>query len=185
MTYYKERPFNVHRKEDLAQEIIERIFLHYDELLRKIDLAIPYYDEDEGTIVFPDATVPSVSTSIPSISIGGGSALHVYLKSGSISGDVSLSGSEWSTSKAVITTIIVETLSTDWDLFLLQNNNGYAADDAIVPRVSVFESGSGNSIIPMNHAYKDEDSLDSVHIYFNDNVGSETGVVIIAGYTLD
>ena len=63
----------------------------------------------------------------------------------------------WNVSKAMITTVIIETTSIDWDLWILQNDNGYGVDDAAIPKVQLMEAGNGNRLINLNHAYEDED----------------------------
>jgi hypothetical protein len=48
----------------------------------------------------------------------------------------------------------VITSSTDWDLWILQNDNGYAADDANIPKMQIMEAGNGNANIYLDLPYE-------------------------------
>jgi hypothetical protein len=91
---------------------------------------------------------------------------------------------DWNVDKAVIKMIRIETSSTNWDLYLLQNDNGYAADDAGIPRKRIMLSGNGDEDVNLDHAYEDEDATQEVHLYFVDNSGSASATVYIAGFKL-
>lgn len=91
---------------------------------------------------------------------------------------------DWNVDKAVIKMIRIETSSTDWDLYLLQNDNGYLTDDAGIPAKVLMQSGNGNEDINLDHAYEDEDATQEVHLYFVDNSGSASANVYIAGFKL-
>ena len=80
--------------------------------------------------------------------------------------------------------IKVVTSSTDWDLYLLQNDNGYAANDANVPMTQLMGNGNGNLEVYVNEAYEDEDATKEVHLYWLDNSGSNTADIYIEGYEL-
>lgn len=100
-------------------------------------------------------------------------------------GDIHLSDvSNWGVSKALIKMIRVITSSTDWDLYILQNDNGYAVDDANIPKMQIMESGSGNATIRLDLPYEDEDDTYEVHLYFADNSGSNTADVYTIGYEM-
>ncbi len=90
----------------------------------------------------------------------------------------------WNVDKAVIKMIRIETTSTDWDLYLLQNDNGYLADDAGIPAKVLMQSGNGDEDINLDHAYEDEDTTKEVHFYFVDNSGSASATVYVAGFKL-
>jgi hypothetical protein len=101
-------------------------------------------------------------------------------------GDLHLSdGSTWACSKAFITTIRVVTSSTDWDLYVLQNDNGYAADDANIGKFCRVTEVSGNATLMMNLAYEDEDASNEVHLYYNDDSGANTADFYIFAYEMD
>lgn len=83
-----------------------------------------------------------------------------------------LDATTWAVSKARILAMILETSSTDWDFFLLQNDNGFAANDAIVKRRQVVSNGNGNMDLHLDMPFEDEDSTSEVHFYYRDNAGS-------------
>lgn len=100
-------------------------------------------------------------------------------------GDIHLSDvTNWGVSKALIKMIRVITSSTDWDLYILQNDNGYAVDDANIPKMQIMESGSGNATIRLDLPYEDEDDTYEVHLYFADNSGSNTADIYTIGYEM-
>ena len=68
-------------------------------------------------------------------------------------GDIHLSGANWGTSKALIKSIVVETSSTDWDMYLLYNDNGYSADDASIGKLQIMGSGNGDEDIFIDESY--------------------------------
>lgn len=110
---------------------------------------------------------------------------HLFIKATAQSeGDLHLSSADWGMSKAMISTIRIETASTDWDLYLLQNDNGYSADDANIPRMKLMDSGTGNANIFVNSPYEDEDGSDEVHLYYLDNSGANTADIYIIGSSL-
>lgn len=117
---------------------------------------------------------------------GGGQLVYSYIKATSQSeGDLHLSDAvNWNINKAHISKIKVVTSSTDWDLFLLQNDNGYAADDANIPMTQLMGNGNGDLEITVNEEYEDEDSSKEVHLYYRDNAGTDTADFYIEGYEL-
>lgn len=106
-----------------------------------------------------------------------------YIKAtGQAEGDIHLSdATNWAISKSIIHSIRVITSSTDWDLYLLQNDNGYATNDATIPMIQIMEQGNGNQNVYLNLPYTDEDSTSEVHLYYVDNSGSNTADIIIQG----
>ena len=111
---------------------------------------------------------------------------YKYLKAtGQSEGDLHLSdGTNWAISKALILLIRVLTSSTDWDLYLLQNDNGFAANDANIPMLKIMADGDGNANIRVNYPYEDEDASDEVHLYYIDNSGTNTADIYVIGYEL-
>lgn len=99
-------------------------------------------------------------------------------------GDIHLSQAEWGVSKALISVISVVTVSTDWDLFILQNGNGFASDDANIPKMLIMETGSGDANILLILPYEDEDAGNAVHLYYRDNSGVDTADIYIKGTEL-
>lgn len=118
--------------------------------------------------------------------IGGGTMTYRYIKStGNSEGDLHLTGGiAWSISKAHISQIRVVTTSTDWDLWILQNDNGYATDDANIPKLQLMEGGNGEETIEYDFDYQDEDASGEVHLYVVDNIGSTTFDFYIKGVEL-
>lgn len=97
-------------------------------------------------------------------------------------GDLHLSDeTNWNTSKALVKVIRIITSSTDWDLWILQNDNGYTADDANIPKLQVMEAGNGNAAIYLDLPYEDEDDSKEVHLYYADNSGSNTADIYVLG----
>jgi len=112
---------------------------------------------------------------------------YIFIKAtGQSEGDLHLSdGTNWNTSKALIKTIRIVTSSTDWDLYLLQNDNGYAADDANIPKMQIMEAGNGNANIRLDLAYEDEDDSGELHLYYLDNSGANTADIYAIGVALN
>jgi hypothetical protein len=111
---------------------------------------------------------------------------YIYIKATSQNeGDLHLSdGTNWNTSKAYIATIRIITNSGDWDLYLLQNDNGFAADDATIPKLMIANGIEGNANLLVNALYEDEDASNEVHLYYIDNSGANTADIYIIGYPL-
>lgn len=115
-----------------------------------------------------------------------GCPTHIFIKAiNQPEGDLHLSdANSWGVSKALIKVIRVITSATDWDLYILQNDNGHVADDANIPEMKVMESGNGNADIYLDLSYEDEDASDEVHLYYFDNSGSNTADIYIIGYEM-
>ena len=129
-------------------------------------------------------TVETVTTEgIPGT---GGSLVYSYIKATSqAEGDLHLSdASNWNIDKAHISKIKVVTSSTNWELFLLQNDNGYATNDANIPMTQLMGNGNGDLEITVNEEYEDEDASKEVHLYYNDVAGTDTADFYIEGYEL-
>jgi hypothetical protein len=111
---------------------------------------------------------------------------YKYIKAtGQSEGDLHLSDADnWGVSKSIIRVIRVITSSTDWDLYILQNDNGYAADDANIPKLQIMEAGNGDAAIYLDLPYEDEDASAEVHLYYLDNSGSNTVDIYIIGDNL-
>ena len=111
---------------------------------------------------------------------------YIFIKATNQSeGDMHLSdASNWGVSKALIKMLRVVTSSTDWDLYILQNDNGYAADDANIPKMQIMTAGNGNANIYLDLPYEDEDDSNEVHLYFLDNSGSNTADIYAIGYEM-
>lgn len=100
-------------------------------------------------------------------------------------GDLHLSdGTNWNISKALLKTIRVVTSSTNWDLWLLQNDNGYATDDATMPAVKIIGNCNAEANISLDHPYEDEDATGELHLYYVDNSGANTADIYITAYEL-
>lgn len=100
-------------------------------------------------------------------------------------GDVHISdATNWGVSKALIKEITIRTNSTRWNLWILQNDNGYAANDAAIPAMQLMAFGRGEESITVDLPYEDEDATDEVHLYFQDVTGSNAFDIAIEGYEL-
>lgn len=139
-----------------------------------------YYTKDEINTILADYVTFDDLVGLE------GTPMYVHL-TGTLtdSVDTHLSNvTDWNVDKAVIKMIRIETTSTNWDLYLLQNDNGYAADDAGIPRKVLMQSGNRDEDINLDHAYEDEDATKEVHLYFVDNDGAASATVYIAGFKL-
>ena len=118
---------------------------------------------------------------------GGGTLIGSYINAtGLCSGDVHISDAvNWNTDKAQINQIRVITTSTDWDLWILQNDNGYATDDANIPASKIAGNANGEWTIESDYDYEDEDSSKEVHFYIVDNnPGGSSFQIIVRGRPL-
>jgi len=115
-----------------------------------------------------------------------GCPTYKYIKAVTQSeGDLNLSdGPTWAVSKALIKSMRIVTSSTDWDLYILQNDNTFATDDANIGKVQLAGNVNGNSNIYMDLPYEDEDASAEVHLYYLDNSGANTADIYIMGYEL-
>ncbi len=125
------------------------------------------------------------------LSGSGGSIIQSFMYISLISlsnseGDIHLSnGLTWATSLSLFKNIKVVTDSTDWDLYLLQNDNGYSTDDADIPAKMLMVNGNLAEEISIDYSYKDEDLSDEVHLYWIDNSGVNTADFYITGIELN
>ena len=115
-----------------------------------------------------------------------GCPTYKYIKAtGQAEGDLHLSdGTNWAVSKTVIKYVRVVTSSTNWDMYIVQNDNGYAADDATLPAMKIGSEIVGNANLYLDAPYVDEDASSEVHLYYLDNSGANTATIIITGYEL-
>jgi hypothetical protein len=146
-----------------------------------IDSAATYIDTDgSNNMTFTDAVVGTKTLQEL------GSPTYKYIKATSQSeGDVHLSdGTNWNVSKALIKMVRVVTSSTDWDLYILQNDNGHVADDGNIPEMQIMAGANGNANIYLDLPYEDEDASNEVHFFFDDVAGSDTADIYVLGYGL-
>ncbi|MEA2038102.1 MAG: hypothetical protein U9O94_11445, partial [Nanoarchaeota archaeon] len=121
----------------------------------------------------------------------GGSVIQSFMyisliAQGQVEGDLHLTNSlTWATSLSLIKNVKVITNSSDWDLYILQNGNGYALDDALVPAKMLMVGGNLDEEISIDYSYKDEDLSDTIHLYWVDNAGTETADFYITGIELN
>lgn len=147
----------------------------------KVDDAFTYIDKDSfGNMTFTD--VVSGTKTLKQL----GCPTYKYIKATAQSeGDLHLSDAvHWAVSKALIQCVRVVTTSGNWDLYLLQNDNGYVTDDANIPKLCVGKTVIGNANLMLNIPYEDEDASDEVHLYWADNEGVATADIYILGYEL-
>lgn len=130
-----------------------------------------------GELTFEDAVTGPLKLSELSV------PMYIFLKATTQSeGDLHLSdGTNWNTSKAIIKHIRVYTSSTDWELWILQNDNGYATDDANIQKRLIATNRSGDAYLDIEMLYEDEDATNEVHLYYNDTSGTNTADIIIQG----
>ena len=74
--------------------------------------------------------------------------------------------------------------STNWDLYILQNDNGHAADDANIPELKLVDGGYESETVFLDRAYEDEDTSEEVHLYWDDTVGATTASIYVTGVRL-
>jgi len=137
------------------------------------NLSVLSCSNTDGTVVTTDS---GTLTFMDSGAGGGGVPEYIYLQSYSqAEGDIHMSGSaEWDTSKMIIKEVRVWTTSTNWDLWLVQNDDGLVADTAEIPAIQLMGAGNGDETISVNRPYEDEDTTNEIHLNFDDTVGSAT-----------
>ena len=136
-----------------------------------------------------DSAIPTekaVKLYVDTVVAGMGGMIYKYIKAtAQAEGDLHLSdGANWAISKALIKYIRVITSSSNWDLYILQNDNSYATNDAAVPAMKIGDSVIGNATIWLDLPYEDEDASSEVHLYYRDNSGANTADIIIQGLEL-
>lgn len=118
----------------------------------------------------------------------GGGAVPEYINlqaTGLAEGDRHLTGpGQWDTSKMIVKEIRIWTASIDWELWILQNDNGLGMDNATVSAVQLMGAGNGNELIFVDRPYQDEDATNEIHLTFLDNAGSDTFDVSVVGTEL-
>ena len=141
--------------------------------------------EDEG------ANQQDILVSIKELGIGtsppgNGEPMYISIVAlAEYEGNLHLSDADWETSSAQIKTIKVDTTSTNWDLYLLQNGNGYIVDDARIPAKTLMIGGNKTESITLDYAYEDEDNGNELHLYYVDNDGgTHTASFFINGFKL-
>ena len=147
----------------------------------QVDDNSTYIDKDgSNNMTFTDAVVGT--RTLKQL----GCPTYKYVKAtGQSEGDLHLSDvTYWAVSKALIKYIRVITASTDWDLYILQNDNGYAVNDATMPMVKIGDAISGNANLWLDLPYEDEDASGEVHLYWISNSGVDTATIIIQGFEL-
>ncbi len=146
----------------------------------EIDNTSTYIDKDgSGNMTFTDTVVGT--RTLKQL----GCPTYKYIKAtGQVEGDLHLSAATWGVSKALIQGIRVVTVSTNWDMWLLQNDNGYAANDANIPRLMIAHTITGSANLLVTVPYEDEDASNEVHLYYVDNNGANPADIYIQGYEL-
>jgi hypothetical protein len=150
---------------------------------------------DYGDISANDAATDVSGAELEELTDGSATSLHThdddcpeykYIKAlAQPEGDIHLSDvTNWNTSLALIKSITIRTLSTDWDGWILRNDNGYVLNDANIPSTQIMDAGSGNYVIEFDLPYEDEDASGEVHLHLIDNLGSNTFDVELLGYGL-
>jgi hypothetical protein len=109
--------------------------------------------------------------------IGGVPAMIKVSASGVAEGNNSIAGFK---NKAMIASVKIVTLSTDWELTL------YESDDySTSPHVVVGSSlGNLDVVVYREIAYEDQDATEELHYTFTDNAGSATHDIEVRGYEL-
>jgi len=134
----------------------------------------------------PECCEPDLSNYVTFDDLAGleGTPMYVHIASAlKTEGDIHLSNLvDWNVDKAIIKMVRVETTSNRWSLYIVQNGNGYFADDADIPAMRLMTNGRGNEDIIIDHAYEDEDASQNVHLYFVDHIGSAFVTFYIAGF---
>lgn len=176
------------KDEDINVKNVMDMFLDVQDKFRQVKQDMLVLNE-QGNLVLPGGLIIEGVEEItpepsPSPGSGGAMAYKSLVALAQAEGDLHLSNASWGISRAHITQIRVETSSTDWDLWILQNDNGYAVNDAVIPRLQLMGNGSGNLTLENDFDYEDEDATDEVHLYFLDNSGSNTANIYIIGQEL-
>lgn len=140
---------------------------------------------DEHVLAKDTATGKAVFKA-PSEKAGGSVPEYINIQGSALAeGDQGIMGPvQWDTSKMIVKEIRIWTTSTDWDLWLIQNDQGLVADDATVPAIQLMGSGNGDETIFVDRPYEDEDDKNTINLNFTDNVGSATFSVSVVGTEL-
>ena len=149
----------------------------------RIDGATTYIDRDvSNNLTFTDAVT---GTKTLAELAGGGMTYKSITALAQSEGDLHLSdGATWAVSKALIKYIRIVTSSTNWDLYILQNDNSYATNDATIPAMKIGDNVVGNATLWLDLPYEDEDASGEVHLYWLDNSGSNTADIYIQAIEL-
>jgi len=135
------------------------------------------WEDASGNLTFKDAVAGTITLSDIDCP-----KLISIIATGQSEGDLHLSdGTYWNVSKAIIKEIKVVTSSTDWDFYILQNDNGFATDDARVIKRQLVDGASGDQHLLLDLYYEDEDASAEVHLYYLDNAGTDTAGITILG----
>jgi len=141
-----------------------------------LDSVNTYLDTDgSNNLTFTDAV-----TGTRTLKNVGCPVYHYIKVTGQAEGDLHLSDdTNWAVSKVLIKYVRVITNSSNWDLYILQNDNGFVADDATIPKMKIANGIIGNANLWLDLPYQDEDASNEVHLYYLDNSGANTATIII------
>lgn len=158
------------------------VTFNQDVIAGKFAIDVNTYIEKDGS---NNLTFTDVNTGTRTLKNIGCPVYHYIKATTQSEGDIHLSdGTNWGVSKILIQTVRIITSSTDWDLYILQNDNGYAANDANIPSMQIMGEGSGNADISLIHPYEDEDDSNEVHLYYLNNSGTNTADIYLMGTEL-
>lgn len=142
----------------------------------KIDNASTYIDKDgSGNMTFTDIVVGTrtlAEMDCPKI---------IYISGQTLTDNVLANisdGTNWNVNKSILTTILITTLSTDWDLFIYSDNDSVSG---VYANYQIIDSWSGNKNIQIYLPYIDNDVATQIHIKFVDNTAANTATVTIMG----
>lgn len=129
------------------------------------------YTDESGNLMFQDENTPPVSLQeidCPKIITLSGSLINNTI--------VNLVDTvNWDTNKAIIKHIIVNTISTSWNLILYSNADGISGD---LPSLQIMTSANGNKIIYLDLPYIDNNLSKSIHLKV---IGATDATVKILG----
>lgn len=129
---------------------------------RIVNLSDPINDYDAATKHYVDINASG----------GGGTGMpeYIYIKAtGQSPGNLTLSGTNWDTSKALIKTIRIVTSSQSYNIELYHNH--LFDDSSDIPYIVVGSGLSGNYDIHLDYLYVNEDGNNSVYLKYTDNDG--------------
>jgi len=131
-----------------------------------------------GDLSFEDANAGLVTLSDLLAGGGGGTMKNVWINvSGQAPGNLTLNdGTNWDVSYSYITAIHVLTSSTDWDLWLCEDNS---FDTGAIETHRLVSGRSGDMDISVAREYNPGDT--NVYLKYTDNSGSNNADIYILG----
>lgn len=145
---------------------------------------VPAGDFDKQTIIWSNSQQSWIKNPDPTAKGEGGVPAYFSIDQTNVAeGYVSVadSSSVWTTSKALLKEITVDTASTDWALVIFAKSSGVPGE---VPDRTIMDHGYLYEKIALDLPYEDEDESNKIHLYFNSYSGSDVFDIYVLGTEL-